>query len=125
MSEQQKITGKLIVIGEVQTFASGFSKREFVIETQGKYPQPIKLEAVKEKAEMIEAFDIGDLVEVSFDIRGNEHGGRYYVSLVAWKIEGIEKASPKSEPRTKSDPKPQVQDMTSPGDEDELGNIPF
>lgn len=92
---QYQLTGKVFQIDDTQTFASGFSKREFVVETDGKYPQEIKLEAHKERADKLDRFQIGDPVTVSFDIRGNEYQGRHYVNLVAWKIEGDENA-PKS-----------------------------
>lgn len=71
-----------------QTFASGFTKREFVIETEnGKYPQLIKFEAIKDKVEQLSQLRVGDAVNVSFDIRGSEYKERFYVQLNAWKIE--------------------------------------
>ena len=72
-----------------KTFASGFTKREFVIEIpDGKYPQMVKFEVVRDKINQLDQVSIGDEVKVTFDIRGNEYKGRYYVNLNAWKIEG-------------------------------------
>ena len=80
--------GTVKVINEVQTFASGFSKREFVIEVEdGKFPQMVKFECLKEKASLIDDYSIGEVVKVHFDIRGNEYNGRYFVNLNAWKLE--------------------------------------
>lgn len=88
MGQNFELEGKLKLVEDIQTFASGFSKREFVVEVEdGKFPQSIKFECVKEKTSMIEAFDIGDPVKVYFDIRGNEYKGKYYVNLNAWKLE--------------------------------------
>lgn len=88
MAQNFELEGKLKLVEDIQTFASGFSKREFVVEVEdGKFPQSIKFECVKEKTSMIEAFDIGDPVKVFFDIRGNEYKGKYYVNLNAWKLE--------------------------------------
>lgn len=88
MSKKYEITGTLKVIGETQAFASGFQKREFVIETQEeKYPQMVKLETVKDGCEKLGKYAIGDVLTVSFNIRGNEHNGKYYTSLQAWKVE--------------------------------------
>ena len=81
------MVGSVKVIEETQTFASGFSKREFVITTEDKYPQDVKFEATKEKIEQVDKLKTGDHVKVSFNIRGNEYKGRYYVNLQAWKIE--------------------------------------
>ncbi|MBD5778322.1 DUF3127 domain-containing protein [Pelagicoccus sp. NFK12] len=82
-----EMVGSVKVIEETQTFSSGFSKREFVITTEDKFPQDVKFEATKEKIEQVDKLKVGDHVKVSFNIRGNEYKGRYYVNLQAWKIE--------------------------------------
>lgn len=80
--------GTLKVIDEVQTFASGFTKREFVVEVEdGKYPQMIKFECLKDKTALTDGFQVGDKLRVHFDIRGNEYNGRFFVNLNAWKLE--------------------------------------
>jgi len=83
-------TGKIKVIEDLQTFDSGFIKREFVITTKDEYPQDIKFEITKEKAETFETYNkVGDEVTVKFNIRGNFHDptNRYFVNLQAWRIE--------------------------------------
>lgn len=81
-------TGKIKAIFDTQTFPSGFSKREFVITTEdSKYPQDIKFEVVKDKCPMLDQYSQGQDVTVSFDIRGNEYKGKYYVNLSCWKIQ--------------------------------------
>ncbi len=88
MGKSFEIEGTVKVINEIQTFASGFSKREFVVEVEdGKYPQSIKFECVKEKTSLTDGLSVGDPVKVNFDIRGNEYNGKYYVNLNAWKVE--------------------------------------
>lgn len=80
--------GSLKLIGDVQTFPSGFSKREFVVTTaHDKYPQDLKFEIVKDKCSMLDAFSPGQDVVVNFDIRGNEYNGKYFVNLSCWKIQ--------------------------------------
>ena len=87
MSKSFEIEGKLKVIDEVQSFASGFTKREFVVEVEdGKFPQMIKFECIKDKASQLDGLSVGDGVKVQFDIRGNEFKERYYVNLNAWKV---------------------------------------
>ncbi|WAC20656.1 DUF3127 domain-containing protein [Luteolibacter sp. SL250] len=81
--------GKIKVIYDTQSFASGFSKREFVVTTAAdKYPQDLKFEVVKEKCQLLDGYKVGQDVTVNFDIRGNEYNGKYYVNLSAWKIQG-------------------------------------
>jgi single-strand DNA-binding protein len=90
MANSFELIGSLKVIEDLQTFKSGFTKREFVIEVpDGKYPQMIKFECVRDKIELLNSLNVGDEVKVTFDIRGNEYNGRYYVNLNAWKIESI------------------------------------
>ena len=87
MAKNFELEGTVKVIDEIQTFASGFSKREFVVEVEdGKYPQMIKFEAVKDKASILDGVSVGDRVKVTFDIRGNEYKERFYVNLSAWKL---------------------------------------
>lgn len=81
------LTGVIRQIEQEQTFASGFSKREFVVTTDDKYPQDIKLEFVKDKTVQLDHYQPGDRVRVAFNIRGNEYQGRCYVNLVAWRID--------------------------------------
>ncbi len=82
------IEGTIHKIFDTQTFSSGFSKREFVVEVpDGNYTQHIKFEAVKDKAAMLDGVSVGDSVKVTFDLRGNEYKERFYVNLVAWKLE--------------------------------------
>lgn len=88
MAQSFELEGTVKVIEDTQTFASGFTKREFVVEVEdGKFPQSIKFECVKDKTALIDEFQIGDPVKVFFDIRGNEYKGKYYVNLNAWKLE--------------------------------------
>jgi hypothetical protein len=82
------LSGSIKVIMDTQTFNSGFTKREFVVTTKDQYPQDIKLAFVKEKTALLDKFKPGQDVTVSFDIRGNEYKGKYYVDLSAWRIQG-------------------------------------
>ena len=84
--------GEIIAIDETIKFDSGFTKREFVIKTtdDGEYPQDIKYELVKDKTTLADKFKLGDKVKVFFNIRGREYNEKYYVNLVAWKIDSLE-----------------------------------
>lgn len=84
--------GTIKLIGEKQTFDSGFTKVEFVVtETADQYPQDIKFEIVKDKVDDFLKYNkVGKEVEVSYNLRGNEYNGKYYVSLQAWKVFGVD-----------------------------------
>ena len=113
MAQSFELEGTVKVIEEIQTFASGFTKREFVVEIEdGKFPQSIKFECVKEKTALIDDFGIGDPVKVFFDIRGNEYNGKYYVNLQAWRVEKVEGGGSGSA----DDPGGEPVDQSMPGD---------
>jgi single-strand DNA-binding protein len=87
MAQTFELEGTLKQLFDTQTFASGFAKREFVVEVpDGKFPQMIKFECVKDKIAMLDGVRIGDQVKVAFDIRGSEYKERFYVNLNAWKL---------------------------------------
>ncbi|MEM7674218.1 MAG: DUF3127 domain-containing protein [Verrucomicrobiota bacterium] len=92
-------SGNIKKIFDVQTFNSGFTKREFVVTVPDKYPQDLCFGALKEKTSMLDDVNEGDAVTVHFDIAGREYNGRYYVNLNAWKLEkGSGEASSGDEP---------------------------
>jgi hypothetical protein len=94
MNEINPILGTLHHLEDTQTFASGFSKREFVVKmSDGKFDQFIKFEALKERIDQLDPFKVGDEITVSFNLRGREHNGKYYTNLVAWRVDKAEKSA--------------------------------
>ena len=85
-----EVKGKVKLIGETQTFDSGFTKRQLVVTTDETYPQDIAIDFVKDKCDVLNAYKVGQSVEVGINIRGNEYNGKYYVSLQGWKISKAE-----------------------------------
>jgi len=99
------LKGTVKVLFPEETFASGFNKREFVItDNADKYPQDIKFECVKDKVELVNSLRVGDPVEVTFDLRGNEYNGKYYVNLAAWKVDKTGPATTPSDEVLDSEP---------------------
>ena len=91
--------GKMKWIGTTQSFPSGFTKREFVVTTaHDKYPQDIKFDMVKDKCQVLDSFELGQDVQVTFDIRGREYNGKYFVDLSCWKLQTADGASKASSP---------------------------
>lgn len=116
-----ELTGTVKVVMDVMKFDSGFTKREFVVTTADeRFPQDIKFECIKDRCALLNAVKPGQRVTVSFDIRGNENKGRYFVSLSAWKIEA-EQAS--GAPDADEDGPPL--DQRVPPDEEAAEEMPF
>jgi hypothetical protein len=116
-----ELTGKIKKIFDRQDFPSGFYKQEFVVTTEERFPQDIKLDCLKEKTDMLEGLKAGDSVKVSFDIRGREWNERFYVDLSAWKIESGEGAASAAEDSVTAVP---AEDPAAYGIEDD-DDIPF
>jgi hypothetical protein len=93
MSDTVKRTGTIYKVGKTQTFESGFTKREFVLKVDdGKYPQLLKMEFVKDRISQLDGHNPGDEVTASFNIRGRESDdGRVWNSLVAWQLDEAQK----------------------------------
>jgi hypothetical protein len=108
------ITGTLIEIYDAQQVSEKFKKREFVIQDNEnpQYPQYIKFELAQEKCSLLDTFSNGDMVDVSFNLRGrsyvNPQGVKsYFNSLQAWKLQSISSgsgsvANTAASPRTES-----------------------
>lgn len=84
-----QLEGTIKLINDIQTFQSGFQKREFVVSTDEQYPQDVKFECVKDKCALLDNVSPGQRVSVSFRIRGNEYQGRYYVNLQSFKVDAV------------------------------------
>jgi hypothetical protein len=115
------LTGTVKVLMDTMKFDSGFTKREFVVTTEGdRFPQDVKFECVKDRCALLDTVKAGQRVTVSFDIRGNEYKGRYFVSLSAWKIES---ASDKNGANPANEDGPSIDQLTPPAEGSE--EMPF
>ena len=94
-----ELKGTVKRISDIQTFASGFQKREMVIVTEEQYPQPINIEFLQEKGDLLNQLNEGDKVTVSINIGGREWTSpqgdvKYFNSITGWKIEKSEGGTP-------------------------------
>ncbi len=111
-----ELTGTIKRLFDTQTFPSGFTKREFVVTTEDRYPQDIKLSTVKDRIGILDGVREGDRVTVGFYLRGNEYKERFYVDLDAHVIRAA------AVPEAEDGPPP---DEPPPGFLEEGGDIPF
>ena len=89
-----KIQGTVKVINPTQVISDRFSKREFVIETQDTYPQLVQFQATQDKCGLLDQFQVGEFVDVSFNLRGREWTSpqgevKYFNTLEAWRIDKV------------------------------------
>lgn len=91
MDSAYEMTGLLKEVKDIQTFASGFTKREFILEKQdGNYTQTISFNCLKNNTALLDNVKAGNKVKVTFDIRGREYNGRVFNDLVCFRIEQLE-----------------------------------
>ena len=125
-----ELQGTVKKIFETQTFASGFQKREMILLTQEQYPQPISIEFLSEKTNLLDSLKEGDNIKVAINIRGREWTNpqgevKYFNSNTGWKLEKV--AENTQEPVKASAP---TETVAAPSNEnpfadDEDDDLPF
>ena len=66
------VKGRLHLKGETQQISQKFTKREFVIETEDKYPQLVSLQLTQDKCGLLDEYEVGDAMDVDINIKGRE-----------------------------------------------------
>ena len=82
-----EMIGKIKALFDPMTFASGFTKREFLLTMEDDYPQDVKFSCVKERAAQLDNVTLGERVSVAFRVRCREWQGKYFVDLEAFRID--------------------------------------
>jgi hypothetical protein len=98
---QYELTGTLKLKKDEQKVSDTFKKREFVVtDNSSNYPQHILFQLKQDKCRILDNYNPGDEVKVSFFISGREWNKdgvvKYFTSLDAWRIDGVEKGSSSS-----------------------------
>lgn len=99
-----EVSGKLIAKYETVQVSEKFKKREFVIELTeeingNNYTNFAKFQAVQTKCDMLDRFNIGDAIKVSFNVKGNSYvdkkdgSTKYITNLDSWRVESAGVAS--------------------------------
>ena len=89
-----EINAKIIEIFETSNITESFKKREFVVEysENPSYPEYIKFEFIQDKCDLLNSFNIGDEVTISFNLKGRKWTDpqgtvKYFNTLQAWRME--------------------------------------
>ncbi|UZR95072.1 DUF3127 domain-containing protein [Chondrinema litorale] len=89
-----EVKGKLVEIYDENQVTDKFKKREFVLEVQdGMYSEFVKMQLLQDKCDLINAFKVGDEINVSFNLKGRPYtrDGKttYFTNLDAWRINPV------------------------------------
>ena len=127
MSQIFEYTGVVDEVLPVQTFSSGFTKRDVIIgndvDSPSRYPNPIKFSFKKDNCSLLDGVRKGQRAKVRFAIDGRRwegpRGVQYFVDLTALKIEVLNADGSSTEPV----PAPAEPDVAF--DAGELDEMPF
>jgi len=125
-----EIEGKLHKKYDTESKSEKFQAREFVIETEGQYPQFVKFQLVQDRCSAIDPMNEGEQIKVYFDLRGREWQGKYFTNLNAWRLEKIaaQAAVPPAGPEASGFPAEEpFQNVTNGNDvlAEDLDDLPF
>lgn len=87
-----ELVGQVHEVGDVQQVTDKFRKRDLVVKvTDGEFEEFIAFEAHQDRVELFDTVNVGDTVEVSFNLRGRPWTSRegvtkYFNTLVAWRV---------------------------------------
>ncbi|MBT3833235.1 MAG: DUF3127 domain-containing protein [Gammaproteobacteria bacterium] len=129
MSQSFEVQGMIHSIGDTTEYGNnGFTKREFVIKLTGEnenptYPNHIALELIKDKCAMMDDHNIGDEIQVQFNLSGRLWSGggnpeKCFTSLQAWRVKPAPGQSHSSSSADQGASPP-------PFDDNEYDDIPF
>lgn len=127
-----ELVGRIKVIFDTQNISAKFRKRELVLETHERYPQPILVEFTQDKISLLDRYSPGDEVRIQIDIRGREWTSprgdvKYFVSIQGWRIENLAEAQADAPPAM--DEPPPFDDIPPPdgpdGNDSYRDDIPF
>ncbi|SBW00199.1 DUF3127 domain-containing protein [uncultured Dysgonomonas sp.] len=84
-----QLTAKLIQVLPVQTGMGKngeWRKQSIILETDGMYPKKVCMTFWGDKINE-SILQIGNILDVSFDVESREYNGNWYTDLRAWKVE--------------------------------------
>jgi hypothetical protein len=123
-----EVNGKIIVIGETETIgAKDFKKRLLVVQSDEQFPQSLPIEFTQDKTNLLDKFQINDLVKVSINLRGSEWKGKYYANIQGWRIDKVDSLSLTAQQQMPNREAVSSQEPINNAlpQEDELNDLPF
>lgn len=121
-----QLTAKLIQVLPIQTGMGKngeWRKQNIILETDGMYPKKVCITLWGDKINE-SVLQVGNLLDISFDIESREYNGNWYTDLRAWKVDpaGMGAQTPPPAYGAPNQPAPPAApvDFTSGDDGDDL-----
>ncbi len=93
-----QLTAKLIQVLPVQTGMGKngeWRKQNVILETDGMYPKKVCMTIWGDKINE-SVLQVGNILDVSFDIESREYNGNWYTDLRAWKVDPAGAGAPEA-----------------------------
>lgn len=84
-----QLTAKLVQVLPLQSGMGKngeWRKQDIVVETDGQYPKKVCISIWGDKASE-SVLQIGNILDISFDVESREYNGRWYTDIRAWRVE--------------------------------------
>lgn len=99
------VIAQLKVKYDAQQVSDNFTKRDFVatVDPTSPYPQHVQFQLVNTKCSLIDNINVGDNIDISFNLRGREWTSpqgevKYFNTIDAWKITKLNSGDNNSTP---------------------------
>jgi len=124
MEIRGKIIQKLDQVSGTSKAGKDWVKQEYILETLDSFPKKICFDFFGEKVNQY-PLNVGEMVDLSFDIESREYQGRWYTNIRGWKAEKVDETAaaapvagaPAPAPIA---PAPEVPDFSQGTQEDDL-----
>ncbi|MBQ9584585.1 MAG: DUF3127 domain-containing protein [Muribaculaceae bacterium] len=97
-----EVKGKIIQKFDLQSGTSKagnpWKKQNYLLETLDSFPRKIYFDFFGDRADQY-PLEVGDMINLSFDIECREYQGRYYTDIRGWKAEKIDAAAATTAPQ--------------------------
>ena len=84
-----QLTAKLIQVLPLQSGMGKngeWKKQDIIVETDGQYPKKVCVSIWGDKANE-SVLQVGNILDISFDVESREYNGRWYTDVRAWKVD--------------------------------------
>ncbi|MGZ5242782.1 MAG: DUF3127 domain-containing protein [Bacteroidia bacterium] len=122
-----ELTAKLVQVLPLQTGQGKngeWKKQDIIVETDGQYPKKVCISVWGDKIDENQ-LQIGNQLNISFDVESREYNGRWYTDCKAWKVAsagggGGNAGNANSQSYDDREPYPSQSPSSTPEDHDDL-----